>query len=116
MAERSQKVGNRDGVFLNIRSPDIGGADHLSPPDSATRQCHVENLGEMIAATVGIDFGSSPKFTHPHKKRLVEHSLLLEIGNRFCDPGIARGGGFPASFRVLLMGAPAVGADLYKVY
>ena len=89
-----------------------GGADDLASLDAAAGQGDVEDFGEVVAAGVGVDLGCSAELAHPHDQGLIEHAALLQVGDQGCEPRIDLAGVLADLFVVLLVGVPAVGADL----
>ncbi len=74
VAQRGQQVGNRDGVVLDLGAVGIGGADDLAALDAAAGQRDVEDLGEVVAAGVGVDLGGAAELAHPDDQCLIEHA------------------------------------------
>ena len=87
-------------------------ADDLAPLDAAAGQGDVEDAGEVVAAGVRVDLRGPAEFAHPDDQGLLEHPLGLQVGDERGEPRVDAAGVLADLLGALLVGIPAVRANL----
>ncbi len=113
-AEGLEEIVHGDGAVFDFDAVSVGFADNLATANAATGQSHVEGLGIMVAAGVGVDGGCAAEFAHPDDERFIEHAALLEIGNQSCERFVDGFGQLGGAAEIVLVGIPPVEYDFDK--
>ena len=83
----ASRSGTVTGWSLTSHAVGVGRADDLAALDAAAGQGDVEDLGEVVAAGVGVDLGRAAELAHPDDQRAVEHAVALQVGIRVANAG-----------------------------